>query len=194
MRCSGVLTTTWRPWPISSAFERPMRAVHDRRTALRRAFLALGATVVAGCGGNEPASGFPPPEGFPSLAGARCYRLTYADSQAAGGLPKGIALQGSGDRARAIWLPEDQPVWMVGWPGSVTSTGADSLIVLYSSPRHYSRLELRKSGDSLHGRAQGGGHGPLAHIGWVDVEGVRFACHDVRHPAPAQPGIRIRGT
>ena len=154
------------------------------RTTLWRAGLVLGVMVAAGCGGNRA------PAGFPSLAWASCYRLTYADSVAAVGLPEGIALQGTGDGARAIWLPGGRPVLMSGWAGRVTSAGTDSLVVLYSSPRHYSRLELRTAGDRLHGRAQGGGHTPLP-LTWVGAEGVRFACGRLRHPAPVQ-GERIR--
>lgn len=164
-----------------------MRTVNDPpRTIPWRARLALGVMVAAGCAGNGA------PAGFPSLAGASCYRLTYADSTAAAGLPEGIALQGTGDGARAIWLPGDHPVWMSGWAGQVTSAGTDSLVVLYSSPRHYSRLELRTAGDRLHGRAQGGGHTPLP-LTWIGAEGVRFACGRLRHPAPVQSErIRLR--
>lgn len=107
-----------------------------------------------------------------------CYALIYADGQNPGIGPDRVALEAGRNNGRAVWLPSARQVaprfWRVGSRGEWRTSG-DSLVITFSTPHIQSRVELRRAGGTLRGRAGGMSDAGLT-WDWRPVEARRSPC------------------
>jgi hypothetical protein len=109
----------------------------------------------------------------------RCFDLRYDHENHADIVPDRIRLDAGRGSGRAVWLPsprQSAPHYvMVGREGRWTTHG-DSLLVEFSTPYIQSRIELRRTGGTLRGRAGNTNDGATGIWSWQTVEARRSAC------------------